>query len=64
MMTIKRAKEICKSKYGRLPRPGYEMLVETGARDRFEYKVWLINEAGRFRVREWESVTLAPAYRR
>ena len=67
-MTIKQAKELAIERNGRLPRCGWETVVEEGCRqgevidlnDRtvygwFEYRVYLSNEGGRFRVWEWHN---------
>ena len=62
-ITVKCAKEICRKRYGRLPRMGYEMEIESGIyptviiglngeeiRGNWGYTIWLQNNGGRFRV--------------
>ena len=70
-MTIKAAKAIAIANNGRLPRCGYETLVEEGLEQttlthhwdgrkisgRFPYKTYLVNSSGRYHVRTWYSVT-------
>jgi hypothetical protein len=72
-MTIKAAKAAAIAINGRLPRRGYEVLVDEGLKQdtltnewdgkkisgRFPYKVYLVNRAGRYSVRTWQSVTPA-----
>jgi len=58
-MTISEAKKLVKSKWGILPRCGYESIA---VEDTVEIhgkahprKIWLVNESGTFRVREYVS---------
>jgi hypothetical protein len=69
-MTITKAKELSRQTIGRLPKCGREVCVESGYRQetltnewnggkvsgQFEYRIYLANIAGRYRVWEWTSV--------
>jgi hypothetical protein len=72
-MTITHAKELSRQTIGRLPKCGHEVCIEHGYRQltltnewdgkkvfgRFEYRIYLANESGRYRVWEWNSVNPA-----
>lgn len=70
--SVEEAKKICKKKFNHLPKPGIEILVDTGTipikgeegtywagTARYKYKTWLVNEAGKFRVWTWIDVNRA-----
>lgn len=50
-ITLAEAKRIAIKRNGHLPRPGYETVVKSGP----GWKVYLTNDAGRFRIWKYES---------
>lgn len=65
-ISVKRAKELCIARNGRLPRCGYEMTVEKGIETRtirdlndqtitgpFPFQTYLQNNGGTYRVWTW-----------
>lgn len=66
--TIEQAKKICKEKFHKLPRIGYEIEIESGVEDywvldldgkkvvgKFKYAVHLENNAGTYKIWEWHN---------
>ena len=68
--TLPQAKKVCYEKARKLPRPGYEITIDSGTvsidmnhpgtvwhgKHLYEYKTYLVNEGGQFRVWSWISV--------
>ena len=73
--SVEQAKKFCKQKFGRLPRMGYEMMIEYDfveitedkvgtvyhGTHKFKYKTYLAYEAGGFRLWTWIDVNPARA---
>lgn len=58
--SVKQAKELCMQRFNKIPKIGYEMQIDSGISEirnnPREYRTYLANESGRFRVWTWISV--------